>query len=129
MPNIKYVVALTLALLLFVTVRAHAGVTNENVFLGTSTDAAFSVHPADGVYFVPQYMNGYPTAATIWPRVVTVDCVEVVDADKQSNLKCEGYNWSPKMGRGEYLYFQPIVHKAPVPVIIYKEVLVKKKAE
>ena len=27
-----------------------------------------------GVYHAPQYMPGFPTAATIWPRVVEVKC-------------------------------------------------------
>lgn len=52
-----------------------------------------------GVYFAPQYMPGYPTAATIWPRVVNVRC----DGDM-----CEGYENSPALGRGEYLFFKPI---------------------
>lgn len=62
-----------------------------------------------GVYHVPQYMPGYPTAATIWPRVVEVKC--------QNNL-CEGYENSPALGRGEYLFFKPIntVAAASIPV-------------
>ena len=62
-----------------------------------------------GVYHVPQYMPGYPTAATIWPRVVEVKC--------QNNL-CEGYENSPALGRGEYLFFKPIntVSAASIPV-------------
>lgn len=52
-----------------------------------------------GVYHVPQYMPGYPTAATIWPRVVEVKC---------QNDICEGYESSPALGRGEYLFFKPV---------------------
>lgn len=51
-----------------------------------------------GVWHVPQYLPGYPTSATIWPRVITVKC---------KNLQCEGYSITPEMGPGEYLFFMP----------------------
>jgi hypothetical protein len=51
-----------------------------------------------GVWHVPQYMPGYPTSATIWPRVVIVPC---------STELCAGYEVTPDMGRGEYLFFVP----------------------
>lgn len=51
-----------------------------------------------GVWHVPQYMPGYPTAATIWPRVVIIQCT--------SDL-CAGYEVTPELGRGEYLFFVP----------------------
>ncbi|MCJ0763068.1 hypothetical protein [Variovorax terrae] len=51
------------------------------------------------VWHVPQYMPGYPTAATIWPRVVEVRCTDEF---------CEGYYITPEMGRGEYLFFRPV---------------------
>lgn len=50
-----------------------------------------------GVWHVPQYLPGYPTAATIWPRVIEVPCVKDV---------CAGYSITPAMGRGEYLFFR-----------------------
>ena len=59
-----------------------------------------------GVYHAPQYMPGYPTASTIWARVIDVQC---------SGVRCSGYNWSPEMGRGEYLFFRPLA-VAPIPV-------------
>lgn len=59
-----------------------------------------------GVYHAPQYLPGFPTAATIWPRVIDVKC---------SGDKCEGYNWLPEYGRGEYLFFRPVQVVAPVP--------------
>jgi hypothetical protein len=43
-------------------------------------------------------MPGYPTSATIWPRVVIVPC---------STELCAGYEVTPDMGRGEYLFFVP----------------------
>ncbi len=51
-----------------------------------------------GVWHAPQYLPGYPTAATLWPRIVRVDCLED---------RCSGYTVTPGMGRGEYLFFQP----------------------
>lgn len=50
------------------------------------------------VWHAPQYMPGYPTAATIWPRVVMVHCNAGV---------CDGYFITPNMGPGEYLFFKP----------------------
>ena len=52
-----------------------------------------------GVWHVPQYMPGYPTAATIWPRVVIIQCEGDV---------CPGYEVTPELGRGEYLFFLPV---------------------
>lgn len=49
-----------------------------------------------GVFHVPQYLHGFPTAATIWPRIVRVPC---------SGEVCDGYNYLPEMGRSEYLFF------------------------
>lgn len=51
-----------------------------------------------GVWHVPQYMPGFPSAATIWPRSVMVHC---------KNKRCDGFVITPEMGRGEYLYFVP----------------------
>lgn len=51
-----------------------------------------------GVWHVPQYLPGFPTAATIWPRVIILQCA--------SDL-CSGYEITPEMGRGEYLFFVP----------------------
>ena len=77
----------------------------------------------DGLYFAPQYLPGSPTAATIYPRVVDVKCVRQTDGD----ALCEGYNWMPEMGRGEYLLIRPVVKELPVvtPPVVSK----KKKAE
>ena len=68
-----------------------------------------------GVYHVPQYMPGYPTAATIWPRVVEVKC--------QNDL-CEGYENTPALGRGEYLFFKPVNMVAAVAIPVVAPVVV-----
>lgn len=87
-------------------------------------------------YFsVPQYLPGHPTAATIWPRVVEIQC----DRTTTGDLTCDGYNWSPDMGRAEYLFVTPVIRKEKEPIvntivldrekIIYKEVPQKKGKE
>ena len=63
-----------------------------------------AVRVEDGMYHVPQYMPGFPTAATIWPRVINVPCRKNGDV-----LVCEGYHWLPEFGRAEYLYFVPVL--------------------
>lgn len=93
----------------------------------------------DGMYHAPQYLPGHPTAATIWPRVVDVECTKTEDLsnanDKGDNLVCDSYNWAPSMGRGEYIYIRPRLKNEPVPpapvtpIVIYKEVPVKKGLE
>jgi hypothetical protein len=65
-----------------------------------------------GVYHAPQYMPGYPTAAPIWARVVEVRC---------RARNCDGYNWSPDMGRGEYLFIRPV---AATPTMMSERVMV-----
>jgi hypothetical protein len=90
----------------------------------TVSEPAVETYPGSGLYHAPGYMPGYPTAGAIFPRVVDVNCTEV-----KSVLVCNGYNWLPIMGRGEYLLFRPHLIKPPVvepPVIIYKEVPIKK---
>jgi hypothetical protein len=85
-----------------------------------------------GIYFVPQYLPGYPTSATIWPRVIDVDCV----ANGTGRLACKGFNWLPEMGRAEYLMVrprlvQPVVQQQPkiIERTIIKEVPRKNKGE
>lgn len=98
----------------------------------------------NNIFHAPQYMPQYPTAATIWPRVVEVKCVRVgtsvvasvntagvvYGATNEPMLQCEGYDSLPALGRGEYLFFKPVIAQAvPIEVrerIILKEVPVKK---
>ncbi|MET3465044.1 hypothetical protein [Variovorax atrisoli] len=51
-----------------------------------------------GVWHVQQYLPGYPTAATIWPRLIFLQCTGDLCAD---------YTITPEVGRGEYLFFVP----------------------
>lgn len=92
----------------------------------------------NNILHAPQYMPYYPTAATIWPRAVEVPCTKV-----GADLKCAGYNWTPSLGRSEYLFVVPkvkestptemivITNTREVPVIreVLVEVPVKKKKE
>lgn len=72
---------------------------------------AFPVLEND-IYHVPQYMPNFPTAATIWPRIIDVQCTQV-----GVNVQCDdGYQWQPSYGRGEYLFFRT-VFKDPVPPV------------
>jgi hypothetical protein len=109
--------------------------------LGSGTPSAESAKGTEATELVndsashaPQYLPGYPTAATIFPRVVEVPCTKAADG----KLNCAGYNWAPNMGRAEYLYITPKVVEAPkpaAPVIVkepypvYVEVPVQKKKE
>jgi len=92
----------------------------------------------NNIFHAPQYMPGFPTAATLYPRVIDVECTKVA-----TGLNCKGYNWMPEMGRGEYLMIRPVlapepkvvtvIKNVPVPVTVTKEVFievpVKKKKE
>jgi hypothetical protein len=67
----------------------------------------------NNVFHAPQYLPGSPTAASIWPRVVEVPCTNVGGA-----IRCDGYVWQPRLGRGEYLFFKPVVATPVQPQVI-----------
>lgn len=74
-------------------------------------------HVMDGMYHAPQYLPGHPTAATIWPRVVDVECSKAEDLSRPNGegVVCNGYNWAPSMGRGEYIFIRPRFKDEPAP--------------
>lgn len=76
---------------------------------------------ADLIYHGPQYLPGYPTAASVWPRVVDVPCTK----NAAGKLSCDGFDWQPRMGRGEYLFARPVLVAAPEPKVIVTEKVVK----
>lgn len=77
----------------------------------TGTESAHAV--VDGLYHVPNYMPGYPTAATIWPRELPVEC----DSDSAGSApRCTGYRVLPVVGRGEYIFVRP--YAKPLPQVI-----------
>lgn len=102
-----------LALCLFATVAVAQTPSLERLPFGSGQPGMKgfenSIAMDNNVFFAPQYMPDHPTAATIWPRVVEVPCKQ-----GPKGLLCEGYNWTPKMGRAEYLFFRPVVI-APTP--------------
>ncbi|MFL6695252.1 MAG: hypothetical protein ACJ8GO_20070, partial [Ramlibacter sp.] len=61
----------------------------------------------NNLFHAPQYMPFFPTAATIWPRVIEVPCRQ-----SGADLVCDRYYWRPEYGRGEYLFFTPVVQSA-----------------
>jgi hypothetical protein len=90
--------------------------------LGSGTPGFVGLEPAtsmgEGIYHAPQYLPSNPTAGSVWPRVVNVDCVK----SPNGTYLCDGYNWLPGMGRGEYLYIRPTVKAVPAPVVVEKTV-------
>ncbi len=121
------------AMLVAVGSASAQGVAVERQPLGSGQPEAVGIEPAikwdNNIYHAPQYMPGHPTAATLYPRVVDVQCTQA-----GTILNCKGYNWLPELGRGEYLMIRPTVVKAPVvpaPVVreVFIEVPVKKKKE
>jgi hypothetical protein len=76
----------------------------------------------DGYYHAPQYLPYFPTAATMWPRVVEVPCQEV-----SGKMLCDQINWTPDFGRGEYVYLKPLKKAAPVVIERQVPVYVEKK--
>lgn len=113
--------------------------TPSNVVGGTeNAKVVDNAKVENNILHAPQYMPHFPTAATIWPRVVEVPCTK----DSKGDLTCAGYNWSPSMGPGEYLFVSPKVAEPVKPVIqtvvvpgpvvtkeVFVEVPVKKKKE
>lgn len=113
-------------LLAFITCSALGGTTIATSEAGSGTPGSVATPAlpilANDIYHAPQYLPFYPTAATIWPRVVEVDCESTV-----SGLKCDGYNWAPRMGRGEYLFFTPRLKAPVIYVPVTKEITVLKE--
>jgi len=106
---------IAILLIAFFTTFAQANVVNiANVVNGSGSPGNDTVENAvevsNGIMHAPQYLPGYPTAATIWPRVIDVPCTQTPTA-----VVCNGYQWAPSMGRGEYLFFKPHI---VVPVAV-----------
>lgn len=59
---------------------------------------------ASGYFHVPGYMPGFPTAATVWPKLREVDCTRVGE-----KIVCDGYQVKPDDGHPEYIYVVPRV--------------------
>lgn len=120
----KKAIATIAALLVVAPVLAgEVGIGRKD--MGSGVPGATGVEQAtslgNGVYHAPQYLPGFPTASTIFPRVVEVECVK----QPSGSLDCAGYNWSPEMGRAEYLLVRPIIKEPVKPVVVEKVVPVE----
>ena len=77
-----------------------------------------------GIHHVPGMLPGHPTAATIWPRIIRVQCTM-----EDGKMKCDYPARSPDVDRGEYVLYEPIFKKEPVQQVIIQqtptEVIVK----
>lgn len=82
--------------------RVLLGSGEPGVDSGAGLEDASEVY--NNLYHAPQYMPFFPTAATIWPRVIEVPCTT-----SGADVVCERYYWRPEYGRGEYLFFTPIL--------------------
>lgn len=103
---------LTLAFLVFCGVAcAQINIQRNEFGSGTPGRSGFeNAQPwieGSGIYSTPQYMPGYPTSAAIWPRIVEVECEQVA----LTQINCKGFNWSPELGRAEYLMIRPKLAK------------------
>lgn len=76
----------------------------------SGTEAAELV--VDGLYHLPNYLPGFPTAATIWPRELPIACESDPTTGKPT---CTGYRVLPAVGRGEYLFIRPVFKVTPLP--------------
>ncbi len=99
-----------LLILLFYSGWVLAQVNIDRISLGSGTPGNEGVENAIewdlNLYHAPQYMPGYPTASTIFPRAISVLCMK-----QQTGLHCKGYNWLAEMGRAEYLMIRPMIVK------------------
>lgn len=108
------IIPLLLGLLLTALQAAAQTVTIERATLGSGEPGQVGYENAEAVendvYHVPQYLPGSPTSAMLWARVIQVQCHR--DGDL---TRCDGYHWSPGMGRAEYLYFTPVLATSEAP--------------
>ncbi|WP_194722270.1 hypothetical protein [Noviherbaspirillum malthae] len=88
-------------------------------FNGPAVGTESALHVMDGLYHLPNYLPGYPTAAVIWPRELPVECGPASTIDE---AVCTGYRVLPAVGRGEYLFVRPVAKVvAPPPEVARPE--------
>ena len=122
-----------ISLALLISTAALAAPEVENLPLGSGEPArglTGGSTPAltlpDRLIHVPGYMPGYPTAATIWPRVVQVNGRYTPDG----KFVCDGYEITPELGRGEYVFVQcnpevPVTPPQPAVNTVIHDVVIK----
>lgn len=79
---------------------------------GMTTGYSEALPVSDGLYHVPGYLPYQSTAASLWPRVITVQCRQT-----EGTWYCSGYHVDGVLGRGEDVYVRPefIQVSAPIP--------------
>ncbi|MBC7501248.1 MAG: hypothetical protein H7315_12230 [Herminiimonas sp.] len=88
-----------------------SGTPSSAVTLGTESAELV----VDGLYHLPNYLPGFPTAATIWPRELPIEC----ESDPVTGSPtCTGYRVLPAVGRGEYLFIRPVAKVVVRPPIV-----------
>lgn len=90
-------------LLAFISLSASAQYVVDNKLLGPGnfelgSSPAFKV--LGDLYHVPQFMPGYPTSATIWPRVTKTKC-----RFETRTIYCDPVRLTQFGDRAEYLFF------------------------
>ena len=107
-------------------VMAQVGI--HRVENGSGQPNATGIENADqweqDIYHAPQYMPGYPTAATLWPHIIDVPC-----ANTAGKIICNGYNWTPDMGRTEYLLIRPVISEPVKPIVVTNTVTIIKEVK
>ncbi|GAA4016539.1 hypothetical protein [Actimicrobium antarcticum] len=100
---------------------ANGGFLVKRMPLGSGTPAIsttgteFAGPVGDGLYHVPNYLPGFPTAATIWPRALPLECE---NDPSGGELVCSGFEVIPAIGRGEYIFVRPVAKFIPpAPVL------------
>ena len=124
---IKLILSIALFSSIGIVFAQQVNITRES--LGSGQPGMSGVENAtkwdNDIFHAPQYMPGYPTAAIIYPRIVEVQCTK-----SQNGLSCKGYNWTPDMGRAEYLMIRTTVTPEvtpPTPIILTNTVTVIKE--
>lgn len=90
-------------LLAVVSATASAQYLVQNKILGPNNvenGSGLGIKVFGDFYHVPQFMPGFPTAATIWPRVVKTDC-----RFTDRNIYCDSIRLTQYGDRSEYLFF------------------------
>jgi len=112
-------------------------VTFENVPMGTgqpsnkTLGSTIGMYWGNGLFFVPGYLPGYPTAGVLWDRVIDVNCKKVV-----GGLYCDGSTLHNQQvgNRGEYILYRPVIQDTPVTVVekqtsvIEKPIIIKENS-
>lgn len=77
---------------------------------GVTSGYSEALPVSDGLYHVPGYLPYQSTAASLWPRVITVNCKQT-----EGTWYCSGYHIDGVLGRGEDVYVRPEFLRVAAP--------------